>query len=81
MAESRRKLRQIADMAHGAYLDNEQNKGDSWRDLDRATILARMIMALDDVVQKQGKINPILTLANYVHMYGAKAVEKEDGTV
>jgi len=81
MAESRRRLRQIADIAHGVYLENEENKADSWRDLSRATILARMILAIDVIVENQGKIKSVLTLLNYVEMYGAKVVEKENGSI
>jgi len=80
MAESRRKLRQVADMAHGVYLRAETNKGDSWRDVDRHIILAKILLKLDELVNKQN-IKSVLDTINWLEMYGAKLVEKENGSI
>jgi len=80
MAESRRKLRQIGDMAHGVYLKSETDKGDSWRDLEPIIIFARLLAKFEDFTATQD-LEEVLDIINLLEMFGAKLVEKEDGSV
>jgi len=81
MKDSRRRLRQIFDMAFGVYIKEEINKQDTWQDIEWGNLWAHFKHEIKEIRDSKGRtrqFHNILDAINLLGMLAAKIVLEEE---
>jgi hypothetical protein len=83
-SDSRRRIRQIFDMAFGVYIKEEINKTDTWRDIQWGQLWSHFTHEVKEIHDSKGRdrqFHNILDAINLLGMLGAKIVLEEEKKV
>ena len=81
MQVSRRRLRQILDMAFGVYLEQEPKKEDSWRDEEYGTMFGHLKHEMEEISRSDSRTKQLhncLDACVLSALLAAKILEKEE---
>ena len=81
LPDSRRRLRQIFDMAFGVYIKEEIKKTDTWRDIEWGKLWSHFTHEVQEIRNSKTRdrqFHNILDAINLLGMLGAKILLKEE---